>query len=41
MSDIIADTMAHVPFGRDLSLEDYIETDAESRRVALSFINPK
>ncbi|HPB04226.1 MAG TPA: 1-deoxy-D-xylulose-5-phosphate reductoisomerase, partial [Bacteroidaceae bacterium] len=41
MSDIIADTMAHVPFGKDLSLEDYIETDAESRRVALSFINPK
>ncbi|MBO4268188.1 MAG: 1-deoxy-D-xylulose-5-phosphate reductoisomerase [Bacteroidaceae bacterium] len=41
MSDVIADTMARVPFRKESSLEDYIETDAESRRVAASLINPR
>ncbi|MBO7589891.1 MAG: 1-deoxy-D-xylulose-5-phosphate reductoisomerase [Bacteroidaceae bacterium] len=41
MSDVIAGTMARVPFRKESSLEDYIETDAESRRVAASLINPR
>ncbi len=41
MSDVIADTMARIPFRKVSSLEDYIETDAESRRVAASLINPR
>ncbi|MBO7416447.1 MAG: 1-deoxy-D-xylulose-5-phosphate reductoisomerase [Bacteroidaceae bacterium] len=41
MSDVIAETMARVPFRKESSLEDYIETDAESRRVAASLINPR
>lgn len=39
MSDIIAETMERVPFRKESSLDDYIATDAESRRVAASLIN--
>lgn len=39
MSDVIAQTMERVPFLRESSIDDYIATDAESRRVAASLIN--
>lgn len=39
MSDVIAQTMERVPFQRESSIDDYIATDAESRRVAASLIN--
>ena len=38
MSDVIAETMERVPFRRKSTLEEYIETDAEARRVAASLI---
>jgi 1-deoxy-D-xylulose-5-phosphate reductoisomerase len=39
MSDVIAETMERVPFRKESSLEDYINTDAEARRVAASLIH--
>ena len=38
MSDVIAETMERVAFRKESTLEDYINTDAESRRVAASLI---
>ena len=38
MSDVIERTMDSVAFRKESSLEDYIETDAEARRIAESFI---
>ena len=38
MSDVIAETMERVPFRVKSTLSEYIETDAESRRVAASLI---
>ena len=39
MSDVIAETMERVEFRKESSLEDYINTDAEARRVAASLIH--
>ncbi len=38
MSDLIADCMAKVHFVQTPTLEDYIKTDAETRRLALEFV---
>ena len=38
MSDVIAEAMERVAFRKESTLEDYINTDAESRRVAASLI---
>ena len=38
MSDVIAETMESVPYRAKSTLSEYIETDAESRRVAASLI---
>jgi len=38
MSDIIEKTLQKVDFKENLNLEEYIETDHESRKIALSFI---
>ena len=38
MSDVIAETMERVPFRTKSTLDEYIETDAEARRVAASMI---
>lgn len=38
MSDVIAETMVRVPFRSKSTLSEYIETDAEARRVAASLI---
>jgi 1-deoxy-D-xylulose-5-phosphate reductoisomerase len=38
MSDVIAETMERVPFRAKSTLDEYIETDAEARRVAASLI---
>ncbi|MGX8690550.1 MAG: 1-deoxy-D-xylulose-5-phosphate reductoisomerase [Bacteroidaceae bacterium] len=38
MSDVIAETMERVAFRKESTLEDYINIDAESRRVAASLI---
>ena len=39
MSDVIGETMERVPFRLKSTLDEYIETDAEARRVAASLIN--
>ena len=39
MSDVIEETMERIPFRTKSTLQEYIETDAESRRVASSLIN--
>ncbi len=38
MSDVIAETMERIPFRAKSTLDEYIETDAEARRVAMSII---
>ena len=38
MSDLIADCMAKVSFVQTPTLEDYIKTDEETRRLALEFV---
>ena len=38
MAEIIENTMDTIPFKSENSLEDYLECDAEARRVAASFI---
>ena len=38
MSDVIAETMERVEFRSKSTLNEYIETDAEARRVAASLI---
>jgi 1-deoxy-D-xylulose-5-phosphate reductoisomerase len=38
MADIIQETMDKIPFIKDPDLEDFEETDKESRRLALSFL---
>ncbi len=38
MSDVIEETMERIPFRTKSTLQEYIETDAESRRVAASLI---
>ena len=39
MSDVIADTMRRVPFLAKPAYEDYVQTDAEARRIAEDLIN--
>jgi 1-deoxy-D-xylulose-5-phosphate reductoisomerase len=38
MSDLIENCMKKVSFVRIPTLEDYIETDKETRRLALEFV---
>ncbi len=38
MSDVIQETMERVPFRKESTIDDYIATDAESRRIAASLI---
>ena len=39
MAELIERTLETIPFRKDNSLEDYLACDAESRRVAASFLN--
>ena len=38
MSDVIENTMARVAFIKEPVYEDYVQTDAEARKIAASFI---
>ena len=40
MADIISETMQRTPFSANPTLETYLETDAEARRIAENFITP-
>lgn len=40
MADIISETMQRTPFSVNPTLETYLETDAEARRIAENFITP-
>ena len=40
MADIIAETMQRCPFSANPTLETYLQTDAEARRIAENFITP-
>ena len=39
MADVISETLAHVPYIENPTLEDYLATDAESRRVASQLLS--
>ena len=41
MADIIAETMQRTPFSANPTLETYLETDAEARRIAENLLNIK
>ena len=38
IAEVIADTMQHIPFTTESSLETYLETDREARLYAASLI---
>ncbi|MBR5919285.1 MAG: 1-deoxy-D-xylulose-5-phosphate reductoisomerase, partial [Prevotella sp.] len=39
MADIIAETMQRCPFSANPTLETYLQTDAEARRIAEELLN--
>ena len=41
MSDVIAETMQRVPFITKPTYEDYVQTDAEARRMAEEILTDK
>ena len=41
MSDVIAETMERAEFRQKSTLDEYIETDAQARRLAASLIKNK